>query len=293
MLSITQLGQIMRNVSQAKRAAYLQPLNDAMQEFGITTLPRVCAFLAQIGHESGELVWMEELWGPTAAQRRYEPPSDLARKLGNTQKGDGFRFKGRGPIQITGRDNYKRYGEALGLDLIADPAQAASPEVAFRIAGLYWQRNEQGRFVVVGVEYSETSLGLEGKYLARVRGDVTKVVEAWRQAWEKAKLAEYMQYYADSASQGDRKGKASIREQKQQLWAGNKAPKKVGVRDLKMSLHQDGILVEFVQEYASKDGLSDKGKKRLVLAPVARAPNGKLDYKALKAQAIAALSTDA
>ena len=126
MLSFTELGQIMRNVSQAKRAAYLQPLNDAMQEFGITTLPRVCAFLAQIGHESGELVWMEELWGPTAAQRRYEPPSDLARKLGNTQKGDGFRFKGRGPIQITGRDNYKRYGEALGLDLIAEPAAAAA-----------------------------------------------------------------------------------------------------------------------------------------------------------------------
>lgn len=141
MLNITQLGQIMRNVSQVKRAAYLQPLNDAMQEFDITTLPRVAAFLAQIGHESGELVWMEEIWGPTAAQRRYEPPSDLARKLGNTQKGDGFRFKGRGPIQITGRDNYKRYGEALGLDLIANPALAASPEVAFRIAGLYWQRN--------------------------------------------------------------------------------------------------------------------------------------------------------
>ena len=141
MLTITQLGQIMRNVSQVKRAAYLEPLNNAMQEFGITSLPRVAAFLAQIGHESGELVWMEELWGPTSAQKRYEPPSDLARKLGNTQKGDGFRFKGRGPIQITGRDNYKRYGDLLALDLIANPALAASPAVAFRIAGLYWQRN--------------------------------------------------------------------------------------------------------------------------------------------------------
>ena len=141
MLNDRQLALIMRRISPARRAAFLQPLNAAMQERGITTLARVSAFLGQIGHESGELVWMEEIWGPNDAQRRYEPPSTLAQRLGNTQKGDGFRYKGRGPIQITGRDNYKRYGELLGLDLVGNPQQAATPEVGFRIAALFWQRN--------------------------------------------------------------------------------------------------------------------------------------------------------
>lgn len=136
------------------------------------------------------------------------------------------------------------------------------------IKRLYWQRNEQGRMVIVGMDYDEISLGLESKYLARVRDDVAKVVEAWRKAWEGGKVAEYMQFYDENAVQGDRKGKAAIREQKQQLWTGSKAPRKVALRDMKFSLAQDGVQVEFVQEYASKDGNSDKGRKKLVLGPV-------------------------
>ena len=72
---------------------------------------------------------------------RYEPPNALAAKLGNTQAGDGKRFKGRGPIQITGRFNYAKYGGLLGIDLIADPPRAAAPEVAFATAGLFWKTN--------------------------------------------------------------------------------------------------------------------------------------------------------
>ncbi len=54
--------------------------------------------------------------------------------------GDGKRFKGRGPIQITGRANYRRFGDLLGVDLVSEPARAALPEIAFRIAGLYWAK---------------------------------------------------------------------------------------------------------------------------------------------------------
>ena len=54
--------------------------------------------------------------------------------------GDGKRFKGRGPIQITGRANYRRFGDLLGTDLVVDPARAALPELAFRIAGLFWSK---------------------------------------------------------------------------------------------------------------------------------------------------------
>ena len=141
MLTDTQLQRIMPNLPQTKLQLYLPHLNQAMQTYGVDTLLRTAAFIAQLAHESGEFRWMEELWGPTAAQRRYEPPSDLATRLGNTQPGDGQRYKGRGPIQITGRFNYKKFGDLLGIDLIADPAVAATPELAFATAGLYWQSN--------------------------------------------------------------------------------------------------------------------------------------------------------
>ncbi len=84
---------------------------------------------------------MEEIWGPTAQQKRYEPPSDLAKRLGNTQPGDGFRYRGRGPIQITGRANYKKYGDLLSVDLVGNPDLAATPQFAFSTAGQFWKRN--------------------------------------------------------------------------------------------------------------------------------------------------------
>jgi putative chitinase len=141
MLTDAQLKQVMPNLSAQKLQLYLPHLNHAMLVHDVITPLRIAAFVAQLAHESGEFRWMEEIWGPTAAQRRYEPPGDLAKRLGNTQPGDGKRFKGRGPIQITGRFNYKKYGDLLGIDLAADPALAAAPEHAFATAGLFWQSN--------------------------------------------------------------------------------------------------------------------------------------------------------
>jgi predicted chitinase len=138
MLSESQLRQIMPNLSAAKLTPLLPHLNGAMVEYAINTPARAAAFVAQLAHESGEFRWMEEIWGPTSAQRRYEPPADLAKRLGNVQPGDGKRFKGRGPIQLTGRANYQRFGKLLGIDLVAAPERAAAPDVAFRIAALYW-----------------------------------------------------------------------------------------------------------------------------------------------------------
>ena len=140
MIRDDQLRTIMPRLPAAKRATYLPFFQSAMNEFEIDRPAREAAFVAQLAHESGELRFMEEIWGPTAAQRRYEPPSTLATKLGNTETGDGKRFKGRGPIQITGRANYKRFGDLLGLDLVADPPRAAVPDVAFRVAGLFWSK---------------------------------------------------------------------------------------------------------------------------------------------------------
>lgn len=141
MLTDDDLQQIMPKLPQAKRQLYLPFVNRVMEIYEIDTPLRASAFLAQIAHESGELRFMEEIWGPTAQQKKYEPPGDLARRLGNTQPGDGFRYRGRGPIQITGRANYKKYGELLGVDLIGNPDLAATPQFAFSTAGLFWKLN--------------------------------------------------------------------------------------------------------------------------------------------------------
>ena len=139
MITEDQLRRIMPGANAAKVTQYLPHLQAAMDEFEINTPARVAAFLAQLAHESGQFRFMEEIWGPTQAQRRYEPVTSLSRTLGNTQAGDGFRYKGRGPIQLTGRANYQRFGDLLGVDLVNNPAQAATPEIAFRIAALFWK----------------------------------------------------------------------------------------------------------------------------------------------------------
>lgn len=113
----------------------------AMVEFDINTPARQAAHLAQIGHESGGLHWMSELWGPTPQQAKYEPPSELATKLGNTKPGDGCRFKGHGWIQTTGRGNHRRVGQHFGVDFEANPELLATPEWAARSAGFFWASN--------------------------------------------------------------------------------------------------------------------------------------------------------
>lgn len=120
---------------------YLPHLTAAMGEYRIDTPARAAAFLAQIGHESGGLRWTTELWGPTAAQSRYEGRSDL----GNTQPGDGYRFRGHGLIQTTGRSNHARVRDRLRLrlgnrvpDFEAEPEELAMPEWAAWSAADYW-----------------------------------------------------------------------------------------------------------------------------------------------------------
>lgn len=117
-----------------RATAYLPFIASAMTEFEINTTRRQAAFLAQIGHESGGLRYVTEIWGPTPAQSRYEGRQDL----GNVEVGDGYRFRGRGLIQTTGRSNFKATGLALGVDLISQPDLLAAPELAARSAGWYW-----------------------------------------------------------------------------------------------------------------------------------------------------------
>jgi predicted chitinase/murein DD-endopeptidase MepM/ murein hydrolase activator NlpD len=129
-VSMQQLRSIMPNLSEARAQQMLPHLNAAMQEAGINTPLRQAAFLAQLAHESGEFRWMEEI----ASGAQYEGREDL----GNIYPGDGMRYKGRGPIQLTGRYNYRAAGQALGIDLENNPTRAADPDVGFRTAAWFW-----------------------------------------------------------------------------------------------------------------------------------------------------------
>ncbi|HYG66292.1 MAG TPA: hypothetical protein VD838_01485 [Anaeromyxobacteraceae bacterium] len=125
----------------SRARAHAPRLLDAMERGGIDTRLRVGHFLAQLVVESGWLRYTEELWGPTTAQKGYEGRKDL----GNTQKGDGYRFRGRGLIQLTGRANYRAFAEHLRArgeprwDVLLEPDLVATLYPA-ESAVYFWNR---------------------------------------------------------------------------------------------------------------------------------------------------------
>lgn len=137
------LAQLLRILPDAGRnaAVFLPFLNAAMARRQINNPRRVAAFLAQIGHESGSLLYVRELWGPTDAQKKYDTRADL----GNTPEvdGDGFKYRGRGLIQITGRKNYQLCSLMLFNDtrLLDQPELLERPEWAVESAAWYWMHH--------------------------------------------------------------------------------------------------------------------------------------------------------
>lgn len=136
MFTLNQLHQIMPSAGE-RAGKYYAPLHHSMRYYQIHTVYRAAAFLATIAHESGQLRYTREIWGPTAAQLRYEGRTDL----GNTQPGDGRKYMGRGFIQITGRFNYERISSALGIDFVTYPELLEQPEYCSLSACWWWSRN--------------------------------------------------------------------------------------------------------------------------------------------------------
>ena len=136
MITYEELRGIMPLAKQTTAAAYVPHLNAAMREFSIDNPLREAAFLAQIAHESGELRYVREL----ASGEAYDT-GRLAAKLGNTPEDDddGRRYKGRGLIQITGTDNYRACGAALGVDILAAPELLEGVVLACRSAAWFWR----------------------------------------------------------------------------------------------------------------------------------------------------------
>lgn len=147
----------------AQRAAEVAPhLNRAMAEANIDTPKKKAAFVAQLMHESGGFKYNEEI----ASGRAYEGRRDL----GNTQPGDGTKYKGRGFIQLTGRANYEAAGKALGLDLVNNPGLAAKDENAARVAAWYWNSRGLSAKAEAG-NFDAVTKGINGGYNGKADRD--------------------------------------------------------------------------------------------------------------------------
>lgn len=136
--------QLLKILPNARRQAgvFVPALNAAMSKYGIITRLRIAAFIAQIGHESGQLQYVREL-GSDQYLSKYDT-GPLAKRLGNTPEadGDGQKYRGRGLIQVTGRANYEACSEALFSDarLLNTPELLETPVYAALSAGWFWQR---------------------------------------------------------------------------------------------------------------------------------------------------------
>ncbi|WP_434987462.1 glycoside hydrolase family 19 protein [Pseudomonas protegens] len=136
--------QLLQILPNARRQAgiFVPALNAAMSKYGIITRLRIAAFIAQIGHESGQLQYVREL-GSDQYLSKYDT-GPLAKRLGNTPEadGDGQKYRGRGLIQVTGRANYETCSEALFSDarLLNTPELLETPVYAALSAGWFWKR---------------------------------------------------------------------------------------------------------------------------------------------------------
>lgn len=128
-----ELSKMMGGILTSRANLWAPLISDAMREYGIDSRSQQAMFLAQIGHESGSLVYTREI----ASGEAYEGREDL----GNVVRGDGRKFRGRGLIQITGRDNYRRASRALFGDerLLEDPTPLEKPPLAARSAAWWWK----------------------------------------------------------------------------------------------------------------------------------------------------------
>jgi putative chitinase len=140
---------------------WLEPLQETFEKYQINTPKRQACFIGQCMHESGGFKFLKENLNYSAkalmatwpsrfpdmdtAEKYERQPEKIANKvysgrMGNTEDGDGAKFIGRGLIQLTGKDNYKAFGEAIGEDLVSNPQLVEEPRYAALSAGWFWNK---------------------------------------------------------------------------------------------------------------------------------------------------------
>lgn len=130
LVTLAQFQTLFTNISPARASALYPYFLDSLAVADISTCLRIAAFSAQVGHESAGLLYFEEI----ADGSQYEGNAEL----GNTQEGDGRRYKGRGPLQLTGRFNYGAAGFGLGRSFVDVPEEVGMPSGGFLAASWYW-----------------------------------------------------------------------------------------------------------------------------------------------------------
>ena len=171
-LRVDVLAAVM-GTSEARAGKFIDGLNEALKLYSINSPARLAAFLAQIGHESASLLYTTEL----ASGAAYEGRTDL----GNTEPGDGKKYRGHGLIQITGRTNHKAVRDALAHmgcpDFVEDPEAMADPRWAALSAGWYWDSRKLNALADAG-NFDAITKKINGGYNGKVDRD---------RRWEKAK----------------------------------------------------------------------------------------------------------
>jgi hypothetical protein len=121
-------------------------VEETLAKHEILTVPCAIAAIATIGIETGCFAPIKERGGPAYFAKLYDGRADL----GNTEPGDGAKFRGRGFVQITGRRNYTNYGHAIGVDLVANPDLALDPKIAAEILALYFRDHAIDKAALTG-----------------------------------------------------------------------------------------------------------------------------------------------
>lgn len=134
LVQLDQIAKLVSRLSTARGEALVAAFNPAFEEFEINTGPRIAMCMAQFAHETGGFQWFSEL-----GDADYFTKYDFNSSLGNDQKGDGLKYKGEGPIQITGKYNYTKVGEALGLDLLNHPELMKDLIISSRASCWWWK----------------------------------------------------------------------------------------------------------------------------------------------------------
>ena len=170
LVSKEKLAEIMPKASSADLEKYFIAINEGLAKYGINTPLRIAHFIAQVAHESGSFKYSSENLNYSAKALRgvfgkYFPTDDLANeyarqkekianrvyggRMGNGDEGsgDGWRFRGRGLIQLTGKENYQNCARAIGINIDEDPDQLASdPKAAVFAAGWFWDSRKLNRY---------------------------------------------------------------------------------------------------------------------------------------------------
>jgi putative chitinase len=154
-MKLEQLQHIYKEAPLKRLELFLPHIVQTMERYEISTPQRKRMFLAQIGHESGQLRYVQEI----ASGEAYEGRKDL----GNTQAGDGMKYKGRGLIQITGRTNYLLCAMGLDLPLLESPALLEEPKYASLSAGWFWYNKNLNSLADLGL-FKEVTKRINGGY---------------------------------------------------------------------------------------------------------------------------------